>query len=151
VDFCNLESKLHFAEVGDGLDNFAGITGGQWYLVRESEMKAWEEHVANIERDVIGNYDVLVTTTSAISDNRISSWSRDNLITTVIADEAGQATQLETLPLYMIRAQRYCFIGDHLQLPATVHSPAVDTAGYGKSVLERIDSAKYLHLDNKKL
>merc|ERR1719230_2474206 len=60
----------------------------------------------------------------------------------VLADEAGQATELSTLvPLMHLTGDGSCaLVGDHKQLPATVACLAADIEGLGNSLFERLAS-----------
>jgi len=70
----------------------------------------------------------------------VTGWNKRKGITTVIADEAGQATQPATFPLFSLKAKRYCFVGDHLQLTSGINSSS-GHSGLQMSILEWVANA----------
>ncbi|KAF0694255.1 Aste57867_14850 [Aphanomyces stellatus] len=56
----------------------------------------------------------------------------------VIVDEAAQATEASSLIPLRFCAQRYVFVGDHKQLPATILSPRLARMDYDQSLFQRL-------------
>lgn len=102
----------------------------------------YDDHVKLIEQQVMLSYDILVCTFSTLCDSRIQKLKFTGLVNTVVADEIGQASQPDTLPMFLLNAKRYCFIGDHMQLSAQINSESVRQAGLGISVMEYVDRVK---------
>lgn len=95
-----------------------------------------------IEKEVIKGYDILVCTFNALCDPRVFRWGKAGLKTSVLADEVGQASQPETLSLFLLQAKRHVFIGDHLQLPALINSGPIRSANLGMSLMEYVDNVQ---------
>lgn len=65
--------------------------------------------------------------------------ARGGVMTSIILDEGGQATEAETLNAVALNPARLILVGDHRQLSATVvHSEANRKAKYARSLLERL-------------
>ncbi|KAH9107956.1 hypothetical protein LEN26_012804 [Aphanomyces euteiches] len=56
----------------------------------------------------------------------------------VIVDEAAQATEASSLIPLRFNAQRYIFVGDHKQLPATILSTQLTRMEYDQSLFQRL-------------
>jgi hypothetical protein len=111
------------------------INCGQEYLLTNQERDDLRDHINNLEMEIMEGFDIYVCTVGAIADMRINLWTRNNL-STILMDEAGQLTQPETLPIFMLEPKRFIAVGDQLQLKPTIFSYAAQIAGLDRSNME---------------
>jgi hypothetical protein len=71
----------------------------------------------------------------------ISSYNID--FSTVIIDEAAQATEISSLLPLRYRCKRLVLVGDPRQLPATILSRVAERHGLGRSLFERLERAEH--------
>ncbi len=63
--------------------------------------------------------------------------------TTLIVDEAGQASEAETIIPLRLRPKKMILIGDVKQLPATTLSKEAEKNGFGRSLMQRLIEQKH--------
>jgi len=85
------------------------------------------------EEEVFKRSQFIFCTTSVAASDKL----RSHLFDAVIVEEAGQVTEVATLPA-IVRGKRVIMGGDHFQLPPFVQSETCTKKGLGKSMFERI-------------
>ncbi|KAJ4963054.1 hypothetical protein NE237_022993 [Protea cynaroides] len=83
--------------------------------------------------DVIKNADVVLTTLTGASSQKLENTSFD----LVIIDEAAQALEIACW-IALLKGSRCVLAGDHLQLPPTVQSVEAEKKGLGRTLFERL-------------
>ncbi|XP_043713417.1 DNA-binding protein SMUBP-2 [Telopea speciosissima] len=83
--------------------------------------------------DVIKNADVVLTTLTGASSQKLENTSFD----LVIIDEAAQALEIACW-IALLKGSRCILAGDHLQLPPTVQSVEAEKKGLGRTLFERL-------------
>lgn len=103
-----------------------------WGLKKSERKKLNHERVARIDA-MLSQYDVICVTCVGIT-----SLSNSKLkFPFVILDEATQAIEPACLLPLLKGSRQAVLVGDHFQLPPTIHSLKAQSAGLGKSMFER--------------
>lgn len=108
------------------------------YLLSEDQGKALEAHESQIMWEVLESYHIVVCTVGCITDNRLSSFAKNDVISTIVLDEAGQLNHPSTLSLLTLNPKRIVFAGDNMQLTSTVTSISSSHAGLQMSLMDMI-------------
>ena len=112
------------------------------HLVKQRKLEAAESKKDNqIRKDII-NKTRIVCSTLAVTGSSLFSLAKCNF-DTVIIDEAGQSLESLMLVPLQYKCQRLILLGDPKQLPATVFSSTCKELGYGLSLFERLQMARY--------
>lgn len=120
------------------------------YLVKQKQesMNAdKEKHGApgrdkdSIRAAILDEAVIVFSTLSFSGSTLFSKWNRG--FDVVIIDEAAQAVELATLIPLANGCKQVFLVGDPVQLPATVISPAAEKFGYGTSLFKRFQRAGY--------
>lgn len=92
-------------------------------------------HKRSVKNRILRDADVLVSTLISAGTHDI----RQTRFRTVVVDEAAQCIEPELLVPLQFGATKLILIGDPRQLPATVLSSRADSAGYSRSLFERLE------------
>lgn len=120
------------------------------YLVKQKQesMNAdKEKHGApgrdkdSIRAAILDEAVIVFSTLSFSGSTLFSKWNRG--FDVVIIDEAAQAVEPATLIPLANGCKQVFLVGDPVQLPATVISPAAEKFGYGTSLFKRFQRAGY--------
>lgn len=117
-------------------------------MLKREDREALETRFKNIEKMLARMYAIQVYTIATLGDGRAKSFSKIRPVTTIIADEIGQATQPSLIMFSQLSPKRIVLTGDHLQLQPHVESQSSADAGLNKSALE-LASSFYLGGDNE--
>ncbi|XP_062178098.1 probable helicase MAGATAMA 3 isoform X2 [Alnus glutinosa] len=120
------------------------------YLVKQKQesMNADKEKHGGPGRDkdsiraaILDEAVIVFSTLSFSGSTLFSKWNRG--FDVVIIDEAAQAVEPATLIPLANGCKQVFLVGDPVQLPATVISPAAEKFGYGTSLFKRLQRAGY--------
>lgn len=111
------------------------------YLLSEEQTTSLEAHESQIMWDVIESAHIVVCTVGCVTDDRLLSFAKAGVISTIILDEAGQLNHPSTLNIFNLNPKRMVFAGDNMQLTATVVSFSAAHAGLQMSLMDMIPQA----------
>lgn len=106
------------------------------HFMLESEMKLLNQHISQLESEILLQHDIIVSTVDSLHDQRVFGSIQDVGITTLIVDEAGQLQQPNFPHLLSFNPNRVIVFGDHLQLRPQTSSFASASAGLDISLIE---------------
>ena len=89
-----------------------------------------------LESEIIKNSKIILTTLSMSGIEMLDKLELK--FSHLIIDEAWQSTEISTLIPFMQNIDKVILVGDHKQLPATVHSDNADKTRYNRSLYERL-------------
>ena len=103
-------------------------------FLNEKDYKIYKDKMTDIEDEIIGNADIVLSTLNNSADERL----KDYHFSYVLIDEAAQALEADTLLPLIHQAQMVVLIGDDKQLGPVVHSKRAEAAGFGISLFQRL-------------
>jgi senataxin len=105
-------------------------------LQEQLQIAESNETSSGLQAELLNHSQLIFCTLSVSGQQRMKNITSIN---TLIVDEAGQATEAETLiPLTIANPQKCLLIGDIKQLPATVISQDAEKLKFGRSMMERL-------------
>ncbi len=105
-------------------------------LQEQLQIAESNETSTGLQAELLNHSQLIFCTLSVSGQQRMKNITSIN---TLIVDEAGQATEAETLiPLTIANPQKCLLIGDIKQLPATVISQDAEKLKFGRSMMERL-------------
>ena len=110
--------------------------------LNQSDEKRFLSLRRQIEREILGNADVICCTCVSALDPRLAS--NRMKFRTVLMDECTQATEAETLIPLVAGCHQLVMVGDHCQLGPVILNKKAAKAGLSMSMFERL-----VHLGNK--
>eukprot|EP00924_Labyrinthula_sp_SR-Ha-C_P009156 snap_masked-scaffold_2-processed-gene-14.29-mRNA-1 protein AED:0.20 eAED:0.22 QI:0/0/0/1/1/1/3/0/1016 len=118
-----------------GQDSSKGSSGGGNQLSHK-DMKELNLLRKKLERTVLKNAQVICTTCSGAGDPRLVAAGLK--FSTVLLDEATQATEPESLIPIVLGCKQFVLVGDHRQLVPVVMCKKAANAGLNSSLFERL-------------
>jgi regulator of nonsense transcripts 1 len=101
-----------------------------------ADEKRFKSLKRSIEREILGNAQVICTTCVGAGDPRLSSFTFRH----VLIDESTQATEPECLIPLVRGARQVVLVGDHCQLGPVIMCKKAAKAGLSQSLFERLVS-----------
>ena len=103
-------------------------------FLSEKDYKIYKEKIGDIEKDIIENSDIVLSTLNNSADERL----RDFNFSYVLIDEAAQALEPDTILSIIHQAEMVVLIGDDKQLGPVIHSKSAAASGLSTSLFERL-------------